>query len=132
MSMKYIRDHYGVPAKRGARVLYSPPNEQARYGTIKISSGAGLIIKLDGNKKSAIYHPTWCIEYLEPLKKKKPKKTGEEHHRAKYPDDLVAKIKAEHIAYIKGRGYTELSRKYGIPHSTVRDWCQRKCRDDAE
>lgn len=61
-----------------------------------------------------------------------PIKTGEKHHRTKYPDELVAKIKAEHMAYIRGRGYTELSRKYGISRSTIRDWCQYRCRYDAE
>ena len=64
VSMDYIRRTYGVPAKRGARVLvdWYPP-EPAREGTITGADGARLRIRLDGDERSRIAHPTWRVEY---------------------------------------------------------------------
>ena len=53
-----------------------------------------------------------------------PYRFGEKHHNAKYPDSLVTQIRSEHMAYIRGRGYESLAVKYGVPYSTVKDWCQ--------
>lgn len=65
MSMDYIRSTYKVPAKRGARVRvdWYPP-EPAREGTITGTDGARLRIRLDGDERSRIAHPTWRVEYL--------------------------------------------------------------------
>ena len=62
MSLKYIRNAYGVPVKRGARVLvdWYPP-EPARTGTITQSDGARIRIRLDGETQSRKAHPTWRI-----------------------------------------------------------------------
>lgn len=58
--MDYIRDYYGVPAKKGGRVkAYGKP------GVITGARGPHLRIKLDGEKYSASYHPTEGIEYQE-------------------------------------------------------------------
>lgn len=57
--MEYIRLKYRVPAKRGARIKYS-----GIPGKITGSDGGYLLIKLDGEKKSKRFHPTWNIEYL--------------------------------------------------------------------
>lgn len=59
MSMKYIREYYNVPAKRGARIKFD-----GKMGTIISSNGAKLRIKLDGASYSRLYHPTWNIEYV--------------------------------------------------------------------
>lgn len=60
MGLKYIRDTYGVPATRGARVRY-----QGRFvGVITSASGPHIKIRRDGDKHSLPYHPTWKIEYL--------------------------------------------------------------------
>jgi hypothetical protein len=66
MSMEYIRKHYGVPAKRGARVRFTPNgrDKPACEGVITGSSGAHLCIRLDGEKRPGKYHPTWEIGYL--------------------------------------------------------------------
>ncbi|MCP4304688.1 MAG: hypothetical protein GY788_07395 [bacterium] len=68
MGMKYIRDTYGVPAKRGMRVRYNPPNDEPREGRIVGSEGARLRIQLDPRRNMrqvpTIHHPTWCLEYL--------------------------------------------------------------------
>ena len=66
MSMQYIREAYGVPAKRGARVAYSGSTGNPLLGTITGSKGARLLIRLDGHKQSAIFHPTWEMSYLTP------------------------------------------------------------------
>ena len=56
----YVRHVYGVPAKRGGRVLF-----RGKPG--KITSGAGkyIRIRLDGEKRAGLYHPTWALKYLE-------------------------------------------------------------------
>jgi len=65
MSMKYIRDTYKVPAKRGARVRYTPANKRVGFeGVIVGSSGRLLRIRLDGEEQVKSYHPTWRMEYL--------------------------------------------------------------------
>lgn len=60
MGMKYIRDQYGVPAKKGRRVKF-----KGKPGIIVGSHGPYLRIKLDEEKKSAVYHPTWEMEYVD-------------------------------------------------------------------
>lgn len=59
--MDYIRLKYGVPAKRGARIKYGCN----RLGTITGAAGGYLRIRLDGEKRSQRYHPTWNIEYID-------------------------------------------------------------------
>ncbi len=62
--MEYIRNTYGVPAKRGGRVEYCyPEGSEPRAGTIVGSRGAKLRIRLDGNSYVGNYHPTWMLRY---------------------------------------------------------------------
>ena len=63
MSIQYIRDYYNVPAKVGGRVKITYKGEH--FGTITGTHDAHLMIRLDGEKHSNPYHPTWEIEYLE-------------------------------------------------------------------
>lgn len=58
MSMKYIRDTYHVPAKRGMRVMAN-----GRPGKIVSAGGAYLKIKLDDQKRPGLHHPTWNMIY---------------------------------------------------------------------
>jgi hypothetical protein len=58
MSLRYIREQYGVPAKRGGRVKF-----KGKPGTITGFHNAYLRIRLDGERVSGVYHPTWEIEY---------------------------------------------------------------------
>jgi hypothetical protein len=58
--MDYIRAAYGVPAKRGGRIQY-----RGQLGTITGADGGYLRIRLDGEKRSKRFHPTWLIEYLD-------------------------------------------------------------------
>lgn len=68
MSMKWIRSQYGVPAKRGGRVEYTPyegsTDKTGRFGTITGTSGPHLLIRLDGEKHARPYHPTWRLRYV--------------------------------------------------------------------
>lgn len=57
--LAYIRKLYGVPARRGARVEYD-----GQRGVITGAINAHVRIRLDGETKSRIYHPTWKIKYL--------------------------------------------------------------------
>lgn len=71
MSIAWIRDHYGVPAKRGLRVTVD-----GRPGEIIGSTGAHLRVRFDqghGIRAAAsrrvghIFscHPTWRVDYLD-------------------------------------------------------------------
>ena len=64
MSLQYIRDTYGVPAKRGGRIEYTG-NGTAIQGVITGSKGAHILVRLDGDRRSLAFHPTWKIRYLE-------------------------------------------------------------------
>ena len=60
MSMKYIRDTYKVPAKRGGRVRWNN-SEGTIYGT----DMARLKVRFDGDACQVILHPTdERLEYL--------------------------------------------------------------------
>lgn len=63
MSMAWIRKTYGVPAKRGGRVLYTG-NGRPEYGTIKSARCGRLNVLLDGEKYTIPLHPTWELSYI--------------------------------------------------------------------
>lgn len=69
MSMAWVRENYGVPAKRGGRVEYTSregsPDTVIRFGTITGTRGPHLLVRLDGQKDSRPYHPTWQLRYLD-------------------------------------------------------------------
>ena len=66
MSMDYIRQAYGVPAKEGGRVKYTGDGKAGpQLGTITGARGCYLLIRLDGEDRSEPYHPTWKLEYLD-------------------------------------------------------------------
>lgn len=62
--MKYIREYYGVPAEIGGRVIFNCPGIGPRHGTITGAQNAHIRIKLDGEKVSKPYHPTWNLTYV--------------------------------------------------------------------
>ena len=64
MSMKYIRKTYGVPVKRGACVEFTCPGGVIQ-GTITSSRGPYILVRLDGDKFSMPFHPTWRMRYLD-------------------------------------------------------------------
>lgn len=63
MTLAYVRKAYGVPAKRGGRVLYTGCGRE-EFGTIIGASGGHLKIRLDGVRHGMPFHPTWKLEYL--------------------------------------------------------------------
>jgi hypothetical protein len=64
VSMKYIRDYYSVPAKRGARVEYTG-GKTPKTGVITSASGAKINVRMDGMLNPRPYQPTWEIRYLD-------------------------------------------------------------------
>jgi hypothetical protein len=54
----YINRYYGLSLKRGMTCEF-----MGRGGKVTGVCGAYVLIKLDGDKKSGKYHPTWMIEY---------------------------------------------------------------------
>ncbi|MEN6534115.1 MAG: hypothetical protein ABFD89_10665 [Bryobacteraceae bacterium] len=65
MSMDYIRDTYGVPAKRGARIEYTG-GEVPRLGTIIGTRNAHIKVRFDDSPIHGNLHPTWKVRYLVP------------------------------------------------------------------
>lgn len=63
MTMEYIRETYGVPAKVGGRVLYTG-GQTPEQGTIKAAKNARLMVQLDSKERPLPFHPTWKLEYL--------------------------------------------------------------------
>ena len=53
MGFDYIRDYYGVPARRGEPVKY-----KGNHGVVTGTSGAYVKVRLEGQKHSNPYHPT--------------------------------------------------------------------------
>ena len=65
MSLKRLREAYGVPAYRGAPVIYTDCQDVEHHGKITSSDGARLSIKHADDGKIRKHHPTWNIEYLD-------------------------------------------------------------------
>lgn len=57
-SLDYVRSYYGVPAKRGMRVI-----ADGKPGVITSGDGAHIRIRLDGEKRSGRWHPLWRMDY---------------------------------------------------------------------
>ena len=56
----YVKARYRVPVKRGVRVRVFDGREG------RVTSGAGnyIRVRLDGEKRSGYWHPTWEMHYL--------------------------------------------------------------------
>jgi hypothetical protein len=61
---EYIRKKYKVPAKLGARIRYTG-GVKPKVGKIIGTINGHLIVKLNGQRMTYPYHPTWKIEYLD-------------------------------------------------------------------
>ena len=65
MSMESIRTKYSVPAKRGMTVRYDGRPSGSVFGVITGSTtGNRLLIRMDGEAFSLVYHPTWALRYF--------------------------------------------------------------------
>jgi len=65
--MEYIRRKYGVPAKRGAEVLYLPPTgRELIEGRITSAKNGYIRIRFKGDQKThpAPFHPVWNLQYV--------------------------------------------------------------------
>lgn len=62
-SLAYIRDYYGVPAQLNGRVLYTWQAAN-QLGTIVGTSGARLLVLMDGERHAVPFHPTWELQYV--------------------------------------------------------------------
>jgi hypothetical protein len=60
MSLESIQDRYGVPAYPGRRVRY-----KRRLGSIVGADDQYIRVVLDGQERARLYHPLWCIDYLD-------------------------------------------------------------------
>lgn len=57
MSLKYVRENYRVPAKRGVRIMF-------RGQEYKITSAKGPYLRVRGSEGIITIHPTWCVHYF--------------------------------------------------------------------
>ncbi len=65
MSLKYISEFYGVPAKKGGRIIYTGRGAPLE-GKIRGSRNASLRVEFDNDPTNIrLLHPTWNVEYLE-------------------------------------------------------------------
>lgn len=61
MSLTSIRDRYGVPARRGARVEF-----EGRPATITSGRGHYIYLRFDGeHRPQGPFHPLWHMDYLD-------------------------------------------------------------------
>ena len=62
MGMAAVRRRYGVPAKRGMRVrVYD-----GRVGRITSTYGDNIYVRIDNDRHTRLFHPTWRITYFAP------------------------------------------------------------------
>jgi len=59
MSAAYVRKMYGVPAKRGMRIICD-----GNPGVITSFDGQYVRVRFDGMKYPVRCHPTWEMTYL--------------------------------------------------------------------
>ena len=65
MTMEYIRKAYGVPAKRGGRIIYEDSRGCKFQGVIRSATNSGhLVCSVPGLGRLCRLHPTWNIKYL--------------------------------------------------------------------
>jgi hypothetical protein len=67
MSMKRIRDYYGVPAKRGAEIKFIDGLGVEHKCKIISAFQDSLKVRVDGihsGRKFWLLHPTWNVEYI--------------------------------------------------------------------
>ena len=74
MSMEYIRRAYGVPAKRGGRVIYTDSDGVRFHCTIKSASNSGRLNvlvddRIPGYRGRIKLQPTWHVEYVDGTEK---------------------------------------------------------------
>jgi len=58
MTMAWIRQHYGVPAKRGMVVKVD-----GKEGRITAAKHGYIMVRFDNRGFSVPCHPTWRVEY---------------------------------------------------------------------
>lgn len=61
MTMAELRAYRNVPARRGMRVICD-----GKPGVITGNYGDAIRVRLDGEKRSGLWHPWWRITYILP------------------------------------------------------------------
>lgn len=59
MSAEYVRNHYRVDFKRGDRVTVA-----GRPGVVVSFPDQYVGVRLDGDKRTSLCHPTWRLEHM--------------------------------------------------------------------
>jgi hypothetical protein len=63
-SLEYIRNYYRRPANKGQRITYTGAGKR-ESGVIVGARNAYLLVEMDGERGSVLFHPTWELEYEE-------------------------------------------------------------------
>lgn len=81
MSMALIRKTYGVPAKRGGRVVFTGSAcVPELHGTIRSARGGLLRVQIDHEPRLRSLHPTWKLRYVTPIAPDQPQNRHEVNH----------------------------------------------------
>lgn len=64
-SFDHIESYYGLPFRVGSRVRYDDGPNGTLEGTVVGTAGPYIKVKVDGEERCGLYHPTWNIELLE-------------------------------------------------------------------
>lgn len=120
MNLAYIRKHYNVPAKVGARVEWTDPRGQKWAGTIAgCAEGARLKIRFDADRDKAtrrILHPTDNVRYLPPLPSPKDRVLE------RYPCAYAAKTVTGYKIRSRGPGESGDYRLLGFARTAKAAW----------
>ena len=66
LGLVWIRQHYRVPARVGARIRFDYPKDTRQYGKIVGSSGGQyLAVDFGDGQDPKVLHPTWQVAYLD-------------------------------------------------------------------
>jgi hypothetical protein len=65
MSFDYIRKAYGVPARRGGRIKFSPCPGIVKEGFVVASAGSRIRVRFTDMRRTVVLHPVDAVEYLD-------------------------------------------------------------------
>lgn len=64
-SFEWVNQNYGLSVRHGQRVKYTGRPGVELFGKVTGVEGGYVMIKLDGQRHSFHYHPTWELSYLD-------------------------------------------------------------------
>jgi hypothetical protein len=85
VSLQWIRKKHGIPAYRGARIVYVDEEGYQYKGRIVCSTGQCIRVMFDGFKRALTIHPSRRIEFIAV----QDARAAYERESATYPDRIA-------------------------------------------